>query len=536
MAPGTPITPNRQATGGLHPAQAGFPGAVHPPAPTSRASDSRRSALDRGFLGELRIGELTALHWALAALVLISIGRVHDHIGILGVLRPGLTLTAFCMLIALVKPASLRFDNIFAAWPGKAMIALGGASILSSFFGLSLGASGGFLLQTMAPVMVLFFLTTVCFRNPNDLRWVAIAYVAANIGVVWASIFLSDTLYFGGYTRQGGAGMYDGNDIGVVYMVGLPLTLVLLRSRSRMLQVLGMTTMLGILASLVLTASRGGFLGLVIGGLAMVLLSPGWGPIQKTLIVAVPALGMVLFAPDGYWDQMGTILNPQDDYNLTSDTGRMAIWARGLGYVAQYPVFGLGPDNFIRAGWFVSDIGRAGLIGASLRDQAPHNTFLQVWAELGSVGFGIWLSILAYGVVAPLRLRRRMPRWWLDQGSSDQRFLYLMASYLPASFVGFAVTTLFVSHAYTPIFYSLVAILAGVIVVGGLTLKQGRGNLGPSRYEFGFQGNHGSGSVRKTSSAKSGTEWNGVRGDHKNPTRARLPAGPHGGSESSVPR
>ena len=465
MAPYTPISPTRQATGGLHTAPADFPGAVRPPAPTSRASDSRKSALDRGFLGELRIGELTALHWALAALVLISIGRVHDHIGFLRVLRPGLTLTAFCMLIAVVKPAALRLDNVFTAWPAKAIIALGGAAILSSFFGLSLGASGSFLLQNMAPVIVFFFLAAVCFRTPNDLRWLAIAYVVATIAVFGASIFLSDTLHLGGYTRQGGVGMYDGNDIGVVYMVGLPLAVVLLRSRTLTLQLLGIITIGGILASLVLTASRGGFLGLTLGGLALVALSPGWGLVRKVLIVAVPTLIMIIFAPEGYWQQMGTILNPQYDYNVTSDTGRLAIWARGLGYVAQYPVFGIGPDNFVRAGWFISDVGRAGLVGASIRDQAPHNTLLQVWAELGTMGLGIWLAILTYGTLAPLRLRKKMPQWWLERGSSNQRFLYLMASYLPASFVGFSVTTFFVSHAYTPIFYALTAILTGLMVV-----------------------------------------------------------------------
>lgn len=275
--------------------------------------------------------------------------------------------------------------------------------------------------------------------------------------------------------------MYDGNDIGVVYMVGLPLSVVFLRSRTRALQVLGALTIMGILASLVLTASRGGFLGLLVGGLAVVVLSPGWSLVQKVLIVAVPALGMVLLAPEGYWDQMGTILNPQDDYNITSDTGRMAIWTRGLGYVAQYPVFGLGPDNFVRAGWFISDVGRSGLVGASIRDQAPHNTFLQVWAELGSVGLGIWLSILAYGTLAPLRLRKRMPKWWLKHGSSDQRFIFLMVSYLPASFVGFAATTFFVSHAYTPIFYCLVAVLAGTMVIGHRSIRDGRQGISASR-------------------------------------------------------
>ena len=451
------------------------PAAAHRNWEASRPGSGKKNKSSRvGILGELQLSELSALHWALAALVLISIGRAHDHVGPLAALRPGLTLTAFCMLIAFVRPAALRLENILAAWPARAIIALGASAVLSSFFGLSLGASGTFLLESMAPVMVFFFLTTVSFRTTNDLRWICVAYIAATIAVFWASIFLSEAIHFGGHTRQGGAGMYDGNDIGVVYMVALPLTVIFLRSRTLALQILGAFTLIGIMASLVLAASRGGFLGLIVGGLAIVLLSSGWGVLKRALVVGFPALGLFVLAPDGYWEQMGTILNPQEDYNLTSDTGRMAIWTRGLGYVAEYPVFGIGPDNFVRAGWFISDVGQAGLVGASIRDQAPHNTFLQVWAELGSVGLLLWLSILTYGFFAPLRLKRHMPKWWLDHGNPDQRFLYLMSSYLPASFVGFAITTFFVSHAYTPIFYGLSAILSGLMIVGNRGIRESR--------------------------------------------------------------
>ena len=468
----SPAWPEPAGAGGWKPQ-------VRRKAPAARRPTGRET----GLFGELRFKELTGLHLALGALILISIGRAHDHIGFLAVFRPGLTLTALCAVIALVKPRALRLDNLFSAWPAKAIMALAGAAVLSSFFGLSLGASGSFILENMLPVMVFFFLATTAMREPNDLRWMVVAFSVAVIVVVWASIFLSEAMHFDGYTRQGGAGMYDGNDIGVIYMVGLPLAMVLMRSKTRLLQILGAFTILGILASLVLTASRGGFLGLLVGGLAIIILSPGWSVIQKILIVAIPVFGLLVLAPDGYWDQMGTILNPQDDYNLTSDTGRVAIWTRGLGYVAQYPVFGLGPDNFVRAGWFISDTGRAGLVGASIRDQAPHNTFVQVWAELGSVGLGIWLAVLTYGTIAPLRLRKRMPRWWLSSGTSDQRFLYLLVSYLPASFIGFAATTFFVSHAYTPIFYALVAILAGATVVGWRTLKEGSGGLTPPHFQ-----------------------------------------------------
>jgi O-antigen ligase len=289
-----------------------------------------------------------------------------------------------------------------------------------------------------------------------------------------ASIFLSEPMHFDCYTRQGGVGMYDGNDIGVVFMVGLPLAVVFLRSRDRVLQLVAIGAACLALIALVLTASRGGLIGLAVGGLAMVVLSPGWNIPKKLAAIAVPVVAMVLFAPDGYWDQMSSILHPQDDYNLTSDTGRIAIWTRALGYIAQYPIFGIGPNNFLRAGWFISDVGSSGLVGAVIMDQAPHNTFIQVWTELGTVGLLIWLTLIGGGVIVPLQFRKRFPRRWLEKGTADQRFLYLMASYLPASFLGFSATAFFVSHAYTPIFYALMGILAGFVKVSRRELRRER--------------------------------------------------------------
>lgn len=426
---------------------------------------------NRGFVTELGLKNLTVLHFALAALMLISIGRVHDHLAFLAAIRPALLLVVFCVLAAAIQPSALRLDNVASAWPPKAVLALVAGAIFSSFFGLSLGASGSFMLTNMAPVLTFFFLLLLSIRNSTDLRWCAFSYILAVISVFIASIFMSDVLVLDRYARWGGVGMYDGNDIGVIYMAGLPLAFVFLRSRSRMFQVLGLITVIGILTSLTLTVSRGGFLGLLFTGLAVAALSPGWRVLTKALIVLVPSIGLLILAPEGFWNQMSTILAPQYDYNLTDETGRVAIWTRGMGYVAEFPVFGVGPDNFIRAGWSMSDVGRSSLAGVGLRDQAPHNTFLQVWAELGTVGLTIWLSILAYGIFGPLRLRRRMPKWWLTHGSPDHRFLYLMASYLPASLIGFSVTTFFVTHAYTPIFYALAAILGGLMIVGQRALR-----------------------------------------------------------------
>jgi O-antigen ligase len=428
----------------------------------------------RSRAAELQFRELSLVLLAIGVLVLISVGRVHDHIGLIAVFRPGLTLTALCFVAAVVRPSALSVGPALRAWPTRGMIAVVASAVLASFFGLSLGASGNFMITYMLPVLVLFFLIALAVRNENDLRWIALAYVAAVIAVGMASIFLSEPMHFDGYTRQGGVGMYDGNDIGVVFMVGLPLAVVFLRSRDRVLQLVAIGAACLALIALVLTASRGGLIGLAVGGLAMVVLSPGWNIPKKLAAIAVPVVAMVLFAPDGYWDQMSSILHPQDDYNLTSDTGRIAIWTRALGYIAQYPIFGIGPNNFLRAGWFISDVGSSGLVGAVIMDQAPHNTFIQVWTELGTVGLLIWLTLIGGGVIVPLQFRKRFPRRWLEKGTADQRFLYLMASYLPASFLGFSATAFFVSHAYTPIFYALMGILAGFVKVSRRELRRER--------------------------------------------------------------
>jgi O-antigen ligase len=420
------------------------------------------------------LGHLTLLQAVLAGLILISIGRVHDHVGFLAMFRPALLLTAICAVAALLRPRSLDVSGALSTWPVRCVSGLAGWAVISSVLGLSLGASGSFLLTIMLPVLVVFFLVASATRDTNGLRWMSFAYVLSVAAAASASIFLAETYHYDGYSRQGGVGMYDPNDIGVVYLVGLPLAAVFIRSGAGGLKWFGAAVVALALLSLVLTGSRGGFLGLVTGGMALIVLSPGWSIGRKLITAVAPVVIVLVLAPEGYVSQMGTILSPQDDYNLTSETGRMAIWTRGMGYVAAHPVFGVGPDNFIRAGWTISDIGRTGLAGVGLRDQAPHNTFLQVWAELGTVGLALWVGIIAGGIVAPLRHRRRYPKSWLDQGTGNQRFLYLMASYLPASFIGFSATSFFVSHAYTPIFYVMTGILAGFLVASQKELRRTR--------------------------------------------------------------
>ena len=375
-------------------------------------------------------------------------------------LRLRAPLFALAILLLLLYPGSVRWQNLTREWPSRVVLGLVVVACLGALTGLSLTASGAFLLSIFFRLITFFVIVAISIQAIRDLRFLMAAYVVSLIVLAGIIVFLVGPTNVDGVQRVGATSMYDGNDLGVVFTAGLPFALLMTQAGGRWARLLGWIALIVVPVCIVMTASRGGFLALAACGLGMLFLIPNVSFFRRAGVLAAAVITMVVAAPEGYWDHMKTILNPDEDYNLTSDTGRVAIWTRGMGYVAEYPVFGVGPDNFTRAGWEISAVARSGLAGHGLPGLAPHNTFLQVWAEMGTVGLVLWMSIIVGGVVGCLRIRSRLPAKWL-YGSEDQRFLYLVASYLPLSFIGFSVATFFTSHAYTGMFYILAGFLGG---------------------------------------------------------------------------
>lgn len=419
--------------------------------------------------------EVGLLRFAIAGLVLVTISRIHDYIGLVGVFRPGLLLLGAALLALALFPSSARFDQLGATWVSRVVLAFVAGVCLSTLTGLSMGASGTFVLEYFSRVAILFGLLVIAVVSLSHLYFLVSSYALSLLLLVFFVVFIAGVNTVAGYTRVGDTAMYDGNDLGVVLLSGLPLSLVLLRAGSPVARALGLSVLVAAPLCIVLTASRGGFLGLCAGVLAMLALSPGVSVFRKLGILVATATTVAVAAPDGYWDRMSTILHPEEDYNVTDETGRFAIWSRGLGYVAERPVLGVGPNNFVRAGWTISDVAR-GLAGRGLRDQSPHNSFLQVWAELGTFGLLCWLSIIVGGTIGFLRIRARRMRGWL-QGTPDQRVLFLMVSYLPACFIGFSVAAFFTSHAYSAMFYVMAAFSASTLLL--LRQELARPTTGP---------------------------------------------------------
>jgi O-antigen ligase len=266
--------------------------------------------------------------------------------------------------------------------------------------------------------------------------------------------------------------MYDSNDLGVVIMPGLAMTLLLLgiaRGKKRWFL---LVVLLSIGATIARSGSRGGFLGFVAAGLAALVLANGVSVGRRVAALAAICVALVLGAPPGYWLQMRTIVKHEQDYNYSAVDGRKALIQRGLGYVQQYPLFGLGIDNFARAECTISPKIASLRINGPMRCTPPHNSYLQAGAELGVPGFLVWVSLVIGGIIAPLRLRRRLPKSW-RRGTESERFIYGATSFFAVAMVGFAVTSFFVSFAYMDPLYLMAALLTGLYVAARVQRQEG---------------------------------------------------------------
>lgn len=414
---------------------------------------------------EGRAVHLDAYRLCLFGLILIALSRIHLHFGLTN-FRLGLVLAAAAMAVAFFAPHLVNTRQVLRFWPSRVIVGLGVAACLSAAFGISLGGSATYILQDYAKVLLLFFLLQLSIRDVRDLRLLVWAYVLSCAVLAYYALFVFELRQGSSpIARLGGMYTFDANDVGCILLTGFPLAILLFQTSGAKGRIAAGTTLLGIGATIALTGSRGTFLGLVVVGLLLLVFVPGVSAAKRIGFLAVVGTALTIFAPQGYWDQMATLLEPKEDYNWTEYYGRRQTWDRALGYFADYPVFGVGINNFARADATLSERGRnfVDRTGHANRWRAVHNSFLQAAVETGTLGLVLWSAMIFGGIVGVRRLRRRLHAFG---GARDPtyRFLDLAALYVPISLGGFAATSFFLTLAWADIVYILMAIVAGLYI------------------------------------------------------------------------
>jgi O-antigen ligase len=276
-------------------------------------------------------------------------------------------------------------------------------------------------------------------------------------------------LFSGGNGPAGSAGAQDENYTSAMMCMAIPLAYFSIPSTNRRGVKLFYIVALGVyLAAVVLSGSRGGFLGLIGVAMFCVFFSPRRKQALAALVVGV----FVVLAVAGpkYWEEMGTITDTKED---TADT-RLELWTIAWRMFAHNPVFGVGPGNFR---WNAGTYQSAEQFEKFGRDLTysilVHSTYFEMLSELGLVGVALFATILIRTLKDLRRIRsragvrdargkevRRSPeRDVKGQLADDSQQLRYYSLAITGSLVGYLVPAAFVSFTYFSHFW-LVAALA----------------------------------------------------------------------------
>lgn len=389
--------------------------------------------------------------WGCMLYILVAVGRLPELVPGVGLLQPG-KLALLMALIGLLIGPPADGRSVWSTPIGRLVVAFSLLAMTSVAFSVWKSHSLDYLLGAYLSNVILFY---VMVRTATTVRMLALYLgtllaAAAMLGVA--------AVLAGGGGRIAVSTSYDPNDLAMVLVALLPLAAVGVFALAgiRRYALLALAGLL--LLVILLTGSRGGFLGLLAVAAYLLLARfptaagrlTRWLSVAKLALVAAGVALLVAVVPPSTWERMATMTNVESDYNLTEDDGRIAIWKRGLEAIASRPLgHGLAAFEAVE-----------GSKGG--RYKAAHNNWIQVGVELGVAGL---LLTAAFFVVAFTHLRtlRRLARPRLTGGEAPSPAVLMQAGVgvgLKGALIGYLVTAFFLSAAYSTLLFALLAIVA----------------------------------------------------------------------------
>ncbi|MBU4526264.1 MAG: O-antigen ligase family protein [Desulfomicrobium sp.] len=383
---------------------------------------------------------------AAGLLVFVLIGRIQELFPFLVPLRLGLVAMVLnaLVLVSTLDLKELGFKMRILPQPKLVLVILC-LALFTVPFSVWPGGSWDFIANTYVKSVFAFFVFLHVIKNERDIAF-----------MVWAgvlSVFLLAVLGLLG--NAGGrlqvSSTYDANDLAYVMNCFIPLTFYLSRSGGTFLKGCCFVLMGLMIVVVISTASRGGFVAIV-SILTFILLKERQHKLKIFLLAAFVGVVAMSFAGPEYWERMGTILD-ENDYNYQSGVGRIELWKRGVGLMVDNPLIGAGMGQYNVA---------EGLIHAGERGwkwSVSHNSYLQIGVELGFAGLIVFLLILAKSIVGLRRLQKSTGPFNLSP------FLGATAAGLEVGFYGYCVSSVFLSHAYSPVLLYFLALVTALQAV-----------------------------------------------------------------------
>lgn len=328
--------------------------------------------------------------------------------------------------------------------------------------------------KTLIPYLVIYLATITFANSPRRLRILAWIWVMAYM-YVSVNAILDPQGRGVGYSR-------DQNDTALGLNMVLPLIYFLaLETRSVAKKVLLWSAFGIVIAALVATGSRGGFIGF----LAVLLFL---GLVSRRRVRAMAAVGLVImavlaFAPESYLERVETIWNYQE---VSTAEHRIYMWRVGWRMFLYNPVIGVGGYNSaFRVSEYEPD---PPLHGRSHSGDAIHSLYFTVLPEFGLIGTILFLMMI-YSTFRDLwrviRLSREYAARPRDPGASwaelqaTASMAYYVGMGLAGGLIGFLVSAAFLSVLYYPHFWTFMAVAVALRRTVEKTLGEGSAECQP---------------------------------------------------------
>ncbi|PYT04177.1 MAG: hypothetical protein DMF60_16065 [Acidobacteria bacterium] len=313
---------------------------------------------------------------------------------------------------------------------------------------VSPAASVEMLSDTFFKVIVIFVLMINLLDTRERLRLILKVVVISGTGIAAGSIakFAEGkftAMHLGvGVRIEGTVGGIFGNpnDLAMALNMLLPLAIVLALTSKPAGRLFYLVCALVLVIGVVVTFSRGGFLGLMAAG-GILLWKLGRHNRFAMAIAALAACGVLaLSMPAGYSDRLFTIVNTEKDATGSAQE-RQGELKRVIEVASRHTIIGIGLNNYpvysnhaIRA----------------------HNSFLEIAAELGLLGLIAYLIL----IFKPLKRLKEIERETSRAAQPRRRELHYLSVGVNAAIIGYMVCAVFSSAQYQwylfyPVAYAL---------------------------------------------------------------------------------
>ena len=345
----------------------------------------------------------------------------------------------------------------FNNWRLRAMVALVAVVGISMFLNTVPLEVGGTRYVELIKIVFVALLTSALMVTRKRLR--SFCYVVA-LGLGFYGVKNAIWYLLGGGTIVGPGGMLkDNNDFALAMVMNLPFLWYLsydpgdFRAAHLVKWLLrgafGMT-----LLTIMSTGSRGGFLAM-----AVVLVLMAWKTRWKVPgIAGLVLLGMLGYAlaPAEYKERVASITSTPDQ----SAQGRLLSWKVAGNMIRHNPVLGIGFNNmYWQYQHYLTGISLPP-VAEKIPSRVAHNSYLQIWAESGTIAFALFMYLLMSSITGMRRLAAAV-------AGTDDDWITGYARTIEVTLLGYMAGAMFLNRAHFDLMYQVVAVgvMLPVVVV-----------------------------------------------------------------------